>query len=48
MLSAAGATSEGEVVVSSLRERLVSEPEGVAFEDTMAAVEQAFEYTPKR
>lgn len=45
-MSGAG-TSEGELV-SSLRERLLAEPEAVIFEDTMMAVGQAFDYSPKR
>ena len=33
---------------TAFRQRLVGEPQSVVFEDTMAAVEEGFDYSPKR
>lgn len=33
---------------TAFRQRLVDEPQSVVFEDTMTAVEEGFDYSPKR
>jgi len=43
-MGAGGQVSAGE----GLRQRLAEEPESVMFEDTMTAIADGFDYTPKR
>lgn len=42
------AAAGGGEQVAGLRQRLSEEPESVMFEETMAAIEDGFDYTPKR
>lgn len=41
-------TSELGAAATAFRQRLVDEPQSVVFEDTMAAVTEGFDYSPKR
>lgn len=44
----AGAGAGAAAAVAGLKQRLSEEPESVMFEDTMAAIEDGFDYSPKR
>lgn len=48
MGAASDQVSELGGAATELRQRLADEPEAVVFEDTMAAILESFDYTPKR